>query len=79
MSAFGLIDLFSPGSRLFASISASFAHVGLLAVVLMSIALIGNLSRSRPRRLLIDGDAALILILYGLGLYYLYSQGIRLG
>jgi len=80
MAAFGIIDVLSTDREpVFASISAPFANVGLLAVILMTIALVGNLSRPRPRRLLIDTDAALILVLYALGIFYLYAQGITLG
>ncbi len=79
MCAFGLVDVFSTEGRVFAAISAPFAHVGLLAIMLMSIALVGNLSRPRPRRLLLDTDAILILVLYAFGIYYLYAQGIGLG
>jgi len=79
MAAFGIVDCFHTGGAVLGSISPAFVPIGLLAIILMGVAVVGNLSRPKPRRPLIHGDAALILILYVLAIHYLYVQGVAIG
>lgn len=72
--ALALVSLFvSPGS-LFADISPSFAIVGLLSLVLISIALLGTLAPAEWRVLGIEWDAVMIILVYLAGIYILYRQ-----
>ncbi len=79
MAAFGIVDCFHTGGAVLGRISPAFVPIGLLAIILMGVAVVGNLSRPEPRRPLIHGDAALILILYVLAIHYLYVQGVAIG
>ena len=50
-----------------------------IPIVLMDAGMLANMTRSRPRTLLIGLDAFLVLVVHTFGIYYLYSQGITLG
>jgi cation:H+ antiporter len=74
--ALGLIDFFYTDGRLLSVIDPALTLAGLMALVLTSIALIGNLAREERRFLFLEIDALLILIGYGGGIYLLYSRGL---
>jgi len=76
MFALGLADFFYHG-RFLAVIDHSFAIVGLLGIILTTLALLGNLARIEHRIGFVEIDAFLIIVGYFLGMYLLYSQGIQ--
>ncbi len=74
----GLVSLFFPGS-LFTTISPGFVTVGLLAIILVNVALLGTLANLEWRPLHIEWDAALIILIYLAGTYLLFRQGLLRG
>jgi cation:H+ antiporter len=74
--ALGLIDFFYTDGRLLGVIDPTLTLAGLMALLLTSIALIGNLAREERRFLFLEIDALLILIGYSSGMYLLYSRGL---
>jgi cation:H+ antiporter len=76
MAALGLTDLFYTRGYFLESIDIQFSLVGLISIILMSLALIGNATRGRFRRLVVEADAAAIILVYALGMYFLYTRGI---
>jgi cation:H+ antiporter len=76
MLALALTDLFYTEGRFFGLIAPEFAMAALLGLLLTSLGLIGNLARD-PRRLrFVEVDALLIMIGYGLGIWFLFARGI---
>lgn len=71
-----LVSLFYAPGFFFAAISPGFALVALLGVILISVALLGTLARVELRILGIEWDALLIILIYGLGIYFLFRQGV---
>ena len=65
-----------PGESLFAAISPGFEVVGILGLVLISIALLGTLAPAESRVLGIEWDALLIIVTYLAGVYLLFRQGL---
>ncbi len=78
VAVLALASLCFSGRPLFNAISPGFVVVGVLAVILLDVALLGTLAQLEWRPLGIDWDAALIVILYLAGLYLVYRQGILL-
>lgn len=76
MAALGLIDLFYTKGLYIKTIDPAMAQVGMISLVLMTLALIGNASRVRRRRVLVELDAAAIFVVYALGLFFIYKRGI---
>jgi cation:H+ antiporter len=76
MFALGLIDFFYTDGRLLSVIDPNLTLAGLMALLLTSIALIGNLAQEERRFLFLEIDAWLILIGYGSGIYLLFSRGL---
>jgi len=76
MFALGLTDFFYLDGRFLGTIDPVFALVGLLGLILTSLGLIGNIARVERRLGFVEVDALLILIVYFLGMWYLYVQGI---
>jgi len=76
MFALGFADLFFRDGRLLSVLDPTLASVGLLGLVLTAIALVGNLAPEERRLGFIEIDALLILVVYGLGIWFLYSAGI---
>jgi cation:H+ antiporter len=74
--ALGLSDLFYVQGRFLGAVDPSFALVGLLAIILTGLGLVGNLTRTRERRFHLDVEALLIVIIYVLGLWLLYERGV---
>jgi cation:H+ antiporter len=76
MFALGVADLFYTPGRFLGAIDPAFALVGMLGLLLTLLALIGNIARVERRLAFVEADAALILLLYLGGMFFLYLQGI---
>ena len=76
MLALGLSDFFYTDGSFLADIDPAFAMVGLIGILLTNMALIGNLARVERKILFIELDAVAIIIVYLLGLYFLFVRGI---
>lgn len=76
MFALGLADTFYTPGRFLGAISPEFALVAMLGLLLTCLGLIGNLARIERRILFVEVDAFLILVVYLLGMYFLYTRGI---
>lgn len=78
--ALGLVDFFYTDGRFLAEITSTMTIAGMLALLVTTLALLGNLARNLTRggmrRLLIDADALLIAIIYVLGMVLLYNRGL---
>jgi len=79
MLILGLADLFYTQGSFLAAIDPAFSIAGLLAMVLTTLGLIGNLTRVDHRAAFIDLDALLLILIYLGGLCLLYTRGIGLG
>jgi cation:H+ antiporter len=76
MLALGFSDFFYTEGSLLADIDPVFAMVGLLGLLLTNMALIGTLARVERKIFFIEVDAVAIIIVYLLGLYFLYMRGV---
>jgi cation:H+ antiporter len=76
MLAIGLADFFYLDGRFLGDINPNFALVGLLALLLTSMALMANLARIERRLMFIQLDSLAIIVVYLLGLYLLFVRGI---
>ncbi|MGQ9683010.1 MAG: sodium:calcium antiporter [Anaerolineae bacterium] len=74
--ALAVAGLFFAGGSLFGALPAGFAVVALLGLLLIDIALLGNLGRLEWRVLGVEWDALLIITVYAMGLYVLYRTGL---
>ncbi|MHB1294655.1 MAG: sodium:calcium antiporter [Anaerolineae bacterium] len=72
----GLSDLLYTRGQFIQEIDPSLAMVGLLGLVLTGMGLVSNLFRSERRHLAFDVDALLIVVLYALGMFFLYDRGL---
>lgn len=75
MLGLGLADFFYTEGRFLGDIDPSFALVGLLGLLLMIMALIGNLARIERKIFYIEVDAILMVLVYLAGMYLLFMQG----
>jgi cation:H+ antiporter len=75
MLGLGLADFFYTDGRFLGDIDPSFALVGLLGLLLMIMALIGNLARIERKIFYIEVDAVLMILVYLAGMYLLFMQG----
>ncbi len=78
MFALGLTDFFLLEGRFLGAIDPAFAMVGMLALLLTGLGLIGNMARVERRLFFLEVDAALILAGYIAGMWFLYARGIGL-
>ncbi|MHB0857096.1 MAG: hypothetical protein ACYC5M_05945 [Anaerolineae bacterium] len=76
MFALGLGDLFYTRGQFIQEIDPSLALVGLLGMLLTGLGLVGNLFRGERRYFAFDVDAVLIVLVYVLGLLFLYGRGL---
>jgi len=76
MFALSSTDFWYLPGRYLGRIDPAFALVGLLAMLLTNMGLIGNLARLERRLLFVEVDAMLLIIGYCAGLWLLYSLGI---
>ena len=78
MAALSFVSLFYGPASLFTAISPGFVAVGLLSIVLITVALLGTLAQIEWRVLSLEVDALLIIIIYVGGVYLLYREGLLL-
>lgn len=76
MLALGVADFFYLDGRFLGAIDENFALVGLLALLLTNMALVGNLARVERKILFIEIDSIATIVVYLLGMYLLYLRGI---
>jgi cation:H+ antiporter len=76
MFALGLTDVLYLRGRFIAEIDPGFAIIGLLGLLLTSMGLIGNIARVERRFFFLEADALLILVIYFLSMWFLYTRGI---
>lgn len=78
--ALGLTDTFYLDGRFLAEVSDTMSIAGLLALIVTNLALLGNLARNlawgETRRQIVELDALLIIVVYVLGMWLLYSRGL---
>lgn len=79
MFSIGILDLFFSPGRFLGAINPSFMLVGLLGLLITGIALVGNVGKIERRFFgLLEVDASLILLLYLVGMWLVYSRGLLL-
>ena len=76
MLALGLADFFYTDGRFLEAIDENFVMVGLLGLLLTNMALVGNLARVERKFLFIEIDSVAIIIVYLLGMYFLFLRGV---
>jgi len=76
MLALAVTDGFYDQGLLFSDIDANFALAGLLVVLVINLALVGNLARLRQRLWFIEVDALLIILSFVGGMLLLYQRGV---
>jgi cation:H+ antiporter len=75
MFALGLTDFIYTGGRFLDVIDPAFALVGMLGLLMTSVALVGNLARLERRIWFIEVDALALFVLYIFGMLLLYQRG----
>lgn len=78
MFALGFTDLLYTQGRFLGAIDPQFALVGLLALLLTCLGLIGNQARLERRIWLVETDALLLIVVYFAGVWLLYTWRIGL-
>jgi cation:H+ antiporter len=76
MFALGLTDVLYFQGRFIAEIDPNFAIIGLIGLVLTCLGLIGNIARVERRLLFFEIDALVIMVVYFLGMWFLYARGL---
>ncbi len=76
MLALGIADFFYLDGRFLGAIDDNFVLVGLLGLLLTSMALVGNLTRFERKFLYIEIDTIATFVVYLLGMYLLFIRGI---
>ncbi|MHB0877903.1 MAG: sodium:calcium antiporter [Anaerolineae bacterium] len=76
MFALGFTDLFYTRGRFLGDIDPAFALVGLAGLLLTSLGLVNNLTRSERRVLFVEIDAIVLILGYFATLYLLYLRGV---
>ena len=76
MLALGIADFFYLDGRFLGAIDDNFVLVGLLGLLLTSMALVGNLTRFERKFLFIEIDTIATFVVYLLGMYLLFIRGI---
>jgi cation:H+ antiporter len=76
MFALALTDVFYVQGRFLGRIDSDFAVVGMMALLLTTLGVIGNLARLERKLLFVEVDALLLIVGYGLGMWLLYTLGI---
>ncbi len=74
--ALGLTDFFYTQGTFLADIDPTMTLAAMLGVTLTALGLFGNVARIEHRLLFIEVDALLIFMLYGLGMWLLYTRGL---
>ncbi len=78
MLGVGVADFFYTDGRFLADIDPNFALVALLGMLLTNMALLGNLARVERKILFLELDTLAIIIVYLLGMYFLFLRGVGL-
>jgi len=78
MFALGFVDVFYTNGRFLHAIDPSFIIVGMLGLLMTGLALIGNLIKIEKRLLFIEIDALILIIVYLLGLWLIYTRSIAI-
>jgi cation:H+ antiporter len=76
MFALALADLFYVQGSFLGAIDPLFALAGLLAMLLTTLGLIGNLAQAERRIWIVEADAFLIVLSYLAGVYLLFLRGV---
>jgi cation:H+ antiporter len=76
MLGLAVSDFFLTSGRFLGAIDMDFVLVGLLAMMLTNMALVGILARVERRFLFIELDSLAIMVVYLLGMALLYARGI---
>jgi cation:H+ antiporter len=76
MLGLGVADFFFTEGRLLGAIDPTFELVGMLGLVLTTLAVIGNLARVERRLFFIEIDALVIIVSYFAGMYLLFIRGL---
>ncbi len=76
MFALALADLFYVQGSFLGSIDPILALAGLLAMLLTTLGLIGNLAQVERRIWIVELDALLLILVYLAGIYLLYLRGV---
>jgi len=76
MFALGIADLVYTQGRFLGAISPVFALAGMLAVLLTTLGLVGNLARLQRRIWIVEIDALLLVLVYLGGMRLLYQRGV---
>lgn len=76
MLGLGIADFFFTEGRLLGAIDPGFALVGLLGLLLTTMALMANLARIERKILFIEIDAVSIILVYLGGMYLLFVRGL---
>jgi len=76
MFALALADLFYAQGSFLGAIDPIFAMAGLLAMLLTTLGLIGNLAQAERRIWIVEADAVVIVLSYLAGVYLLYLRGV---
>jgi cation:H+ antiporter len=76
MFALVLSDVLYFRGHFLAEIDPNFAIIGLIGLVLTCLGLIGNIARIERRLLIFEVDALVFVVVYFLGMWFLYARGI---
>jgi cation:H+ antiporter len=76
MFALGLADVFYTKGVFVNDIDPTFALAGLLALLMTTMGLMGNLAQVERRIGIVEIDALLLILCYFAGLWLLYTRGI---
>lgn len=76
MLGLGIADFFYLDGRFLGAIDPNFALVALLGMLLLNMALVGNLARVERRFWFVEMDTAAIIVVYFLSMYLLFLKGI---
>lgn len=76
MLGLGIADFFYLDGRFLGAIDPNFALVALLGMLLLNMALVGNLARVERRFWFVELDTAAIIVVYFLSMYLLFLKGI---
>ena len=74
--ALGLIDLAYLDGRLLGHVDPVMGLAGLIALILTALALVGNVARIERRIFGVEIDSMLLIVVYALGMWLLYSRGL---
>lgn len=71
-------DFFFTSGRFLGTVNPVLTLAGLLALMVIALGMIGDLARVERRLVFVGIDAALIMVVYLLGMYLLYTRGVTL-